>query len=149
MGRPVNKKFFGTPTAGGDQIKCTFNHGAGAVDGFIVKQKASKKFLCQDATGIQQMCKLLQVATNAAAVGVGDMTVNVKLDNTDVVQVVKIANRVMTATDGNRYPWNFSTSTTDGAAQMEEAGVGIDDGGTPNDPADDTLDTPTDFGDPS
>jgi len=149
MGRPINKRYFGTPTAGGDQIKCTFNYGAGPKDGFIVRQKATKKFLCQDATGIQQMCKLLQVATNSAAVGVGEMTINVKLDNTDVVQVVKIANRVMTATDGNRYPWNFSTSTTDGAAQVEEAGVGINDGGTPNDPADDTLDTPTDFGDPS
>jgi hypothetical protein len=149
MGRPVNKKYFGTPTVGGDQIKCTFNYGAGPKDGFIVKQKANKKFLCQDAEGIQQMCKLLQVATNEAAVSVGEMTINVKLDNTDVVQVVKIANRVMTATDGNRYPWNFSTSTTDGAAQMEEAGDGINDNFTPEDPADDTLDQATDFGDPS
>jgi hypothetical protein len=148
MGRPINKRYFGTPTPGGDQIKCTFNYGAGPVDGFIVRQKATKKFLCQDATGVQQMCKLLQVATNRAAVGVSQMTINVKLDDTDVVQVVKIANRAMTATDGNRYPWNFSTSTTDGAAQMEEAGVGIDDNAT-EDPVDDTLDSPTDFGDPS
>jgi len=148
MGRPVNKKYFGTPTEGGDQIKCTFNYGAGSVDGFIVKQKANKKFLCEDAQGIQQMCKLLQVATNKADVGVSEMTINVELDDNSVVQVKKIANRVMTATDGNRYPWNFA-GLVDGAATVEEAGVGIDDGGTPNDPVDDTLDQATDFGDPS
>ena len=123
MGRPVNKKYFGTPTATGNQIKVQFHNGSSSVPGWIVKQKASKKFLCEDGQGNTAICRLVQTATDAANLTAGQMTISVKLDDLTVVQVVKIANRVMTATDGNRYPWNFSTSTTDGAAQMEEAGT--------------------------
>jgi len=151
MGRPVNKKYFGTPTATGNQIKVQFYNGYNSVPGWIVKQKASKKFLCQDGESNTAICSLVQSATDAVNVAEGQMTINVQLDDLTVVQVVKIANRVMTATDGNRYPWNFSTSTTDGAAQVEEAGT--DGTVTAGDDtvlgtADDVLTGADDFGDP-
>jgi len=152
MGRPINKRYFGTPTATGNQIKVQFHNGSSSVPGWIVKQKASKKFLCEDGQGNTAICRLVQTATDAANLTAGQMTISVKLDNTDVVQVKKIAARVMTATDGVRYPWNFSTSTTDGAAQMEEAGTD----GTVTAGADLTLGTDDDvltgadeFGDPT
>ena len=45
MGRPINKKFFGTPTAGGNEIKVDFHDGSAVTEGYIVKQLGSKKFL--------------------------------------------------------------------------------------------------------
>ena len=44
MGRPLNKKYFGPPTAGGSEIKCDFYTGATITEGYIVKQLGSKKF---------------------------------------------------------------------------------------------------------
>ena len=45
MGRPINKRFFGTPTAGGNEIKVDFHNGTAVKEGYIVKQKGSKKFV--------------------------------------------------------------------------------------------------------
>lgn len=152
MGRPVNKRYFGTPTATGNQIKVQFHNGNNSVPGWIVKQKASKKFLCQDGQGNTAICKLVQTEVPAANLPTGQMTITVKLDNTNVVQLKKIAARVMTATDGKRYPWNFSDSPTDGAAQIEEAGT--DGTVTAGDDltlgtADDVLTGADEFGDPA
>ena len=45
MGRPLNKKFFGPATAGGNEIKVNFYNGAAVVEGYIVKQIGSKSFV--------------------------------------------------------------------------------------------------------
>jgi len=43
MGRPLNKRFFGTPTAGGSEIKVRFRAtGQVEANGWIVKQLGSK-----------------------------------------------------------------------------------------------------------
>jgi len=44
MGRPINKRFFGEPTAGGNEIKVDFHNGTAVVEGSIIKQLGSKKF---------------------------------------------------------------------------------------------------------
>ena len=119
MGRPLNKRNFGTPTAGGNEIKVQFHNGTASVAGWIVKQKASKRFLCSDGT-VTAVCTLTDAAS--AALTAGQMSITVSNDNGDQLQVTKISGRKVTANDGNTYPWNFSTSTTDGAAQIEEAG---------------------------
>lgn len=119
MGRPLNPRYFGTPTAAGDEIKVQFHNGTGSVAGWIVKQTGSKRFVCTDGSA-EAECYLVDKAS--AAIAAGEMTITLKLDDTTVVQATKIAGRKITADDGNTYPWNFSTSTTDGAAQVEEAG---------------------------
>jgi hypothetical protein len=119
MGRPLNPRYFGTPTAAGDEIKVQFHNGTGSVAGWIVKQTGSKRFVCTDGAATQE-CVLVDKAS--AAIAAGEMTITFKLDDTTVVQATKIAGRKITADNGNMYPWNFSTSTTDGAAQVEEAG---------------------------
>jgi len=43
MGRPLNKRFFGTPTAAGNEIKVDFHNGTAVKEGYIVRQKGSKK----------------------------------------------------------------------------------------------------------
>lgn len=119
MGRPLNKRFFGTTAV--DNIRVRFNNGTSSVDGAIVKQKGSKRFLCVDAAGHQATCMLVSKADGSLAVG--EMSIKVKNDAGTVVYVTKISGRKIAASDGNVYPWNFSTSTSDGAVQVEEAGT--------------------------
>jgi len=119
MGRPLNKRFFGTPTAGGNEIKVQFHNGTASVAGWIVKQKASKRFLCSDGT-VTAVCTLTDAAS--AALTAGQMSITVLNDAGDQLQVTKISGRKVTANDGNTYPWNFDADATDGGAQIEEAG---------------------------
>ena len=51
MGRPINKRFFGTPTAGGNEIKVDFHDGSAVTEGYIVKQLGSKKFRVKEIGG--------------------------------------------------------------------------------------------------
>ena len=43
MGRPLNKRFFGAPTAAGNEIKVQFHNGTESVNGYIVKQLGSQE----------------------------------------------------------------------------------------------------------
>ncbi len=118
MGRPINKRYFGADA--NDNIKVQFFNGTASVPGYIVKQKGSRKFLCEDASGNTAVCLLTAAAS--AALADGEMSITVKLDDGTVVQITKISAHRITA-NGDSYPWNFSTSTTDEAVQMEEAGT--------------------------
>lgn len=121
MGRPLNKRFFGEPTAGGDQIKVQFHNGTASVPGYILRQRGSKKFVCSDAAGVTAVCVLVDKA--AGDLLAGEMSITALNDSNDDIRVVKIAGRRMTGNDGASYPWNFSGSLSDGAAQLEEAGT--------------------------
>ena len=119
MGRPINKRFFGPPTAGGDEIKVQFHNGTGSVNGWIVKQLGSKKFRCTDGTATED-CVLVDKASGSVAAG--EMTITVLDDGATPRQVTKIAGRKVTLDTGASIAWNFSDSTTDGAVEIEEAG---------------------------
>ena len=119
MGRPLNKRFFGTPTAGGNEIKVQFHNGTASANGWIVKQLGSKKFRCTDGTNTED-CVLVDKAS--AAIAAGEMTITVKDDGGTARQVTKIAGRKVTLDTGASIAWNMSDSTTDGAVEMEEAG---------------------------
>jgi len=125
MGRPLNKRFFGTPTAEGNEIKVQFHNGTGSVNGWIVKQLGSKKFRCTDGTAIKD-CFLVDVSAadtdTPAALSAGEMTMTVKDDAGALKQVVKITARKVTVDTGESLPWNFSDANDDGAVEMEEAG---------------------------
>ncbi len=142
MGRPINKRFFGTPTAGGNEIKVDFHNGTAVKEGYIVKQVGSKKFVCEEiGTGGEFTCTLTtgKLPANLAA---GEMAISFKMDDAETYTVSKIAGRKVTLSaptatgtnlyDGKSVPWNFTASVADGAAQVEEAGddntlVGTDD----------------------
>jgi len=119
MGRPINKRFFGADS--NTNIRVRFHNGTSSVDGAIVKQKGSKKFLCVDASGNQAVCSLVSAADGALVAG--QMSIKIKTDAAAVLYVTKISMNMVTGSDGNRYPWNFDTSNTDGAVQIEEAGT--------------------------
>jgi hypothetical protein len=121
MGRPLNKRNFGADS--GNDIKVQFHNGTSSVNGYIVKQTGSKKFKVR-AYGVATTiytCRLVDKATGALAAG--EMTISVKTDAGVVEQVTKITARKVTV-NGVSMQWNYSTSTTDGAVEMEEAGTG-------------------------
>ena len=125
MGRPLNKRFFGTPTAGGNEIKVQFHNGTGSVNGWIVKQLGSKKFRCTDGTAVKDCFLVDKSAADGdtpAAVTAGEMTITVKDDAGALKQVTKIAGRKVTLDTGATIAWNFSDATDDGAVEIEEAG---------------------------
>ena len=119
MGRPLNKRFFGTPTNAGNEIKVQFHNGAASVNGWIVKQLGSKKFRCTDGTATT-VCTLVDKLTGAIAAG--EMSITVKDDAGAAKQVIKIAGRKVTLDSGESIAWNMSESAADGAVEMEEAG---------------------------
>ena len=134
MGRPLNKRYFGPPTPGGNEIKVQFYDSANtnSVNGWIVKQLGSKKFRVTDGT-VTEDCVLVDKAS--AALAAGEMTITVLDDGGTPRQVTKISGRKVTADDGNTYPWTFDDSTSDDKVEMEEAGddTTIDAGGTDED----------------
>lgn len=119
MGRPLPKRFFGADA--NNNLRVQFNNGTSSVAGAIVKQKGSKRFVCVDASGNQATCKL--VAKANASLGVGEMSITVTNDAGTDLFVTKISRHLITGSDGVRYPWNFSSSNSDGAVQVEEAGT--------------------------
>ena len=118
MGRPLNKKFFGAPTAGGNEIKVAFFNGTESVNGYIVKQLGSKKFRCTDGVATAD-CFLTDAA--AAALTAGQMSIVVKDAAEAVRQVTKISGRQMTTDQGNKLGWGFDAAAAT-VVEMEEAG---------------------------
>lgn len=136
MGRPLNKRFFGVegvgPTAAGNEIKVNFHNGSGVVEGYIVKQKGSKRFVCEEIETAGTFTCTLKTGVLPAALSAGEMSISFKMDDGETYGVSKIAGRKVTlaapsgtgsnAYDGKSVPWNFDADLTDGAAQVEEAG---------------------------
>lgn len=148
MGRPLNKRFFGEPTAAGNEIKVNFHNGSSVVEGHIVKQRGSKKFVVAPigASDTEYTCTLVwdDVPANLSA---GEMSISFKMDDAETYLARKIAGRKATlvapagsagsnAYDGQSVAWNFSTSVVDGAAQVEEAGDDDDNTATTGDDTD-------------
>ena len=121
MGRPLNKRNFGAPTAGGNEIKVRFRAtGQSEAHGWIVKQLGSKKFRCTDGTNTED-CTLADKAQGTLAVA--DMTITVKDDGGTARQVTKIAGRKVTLDTGASIAWTFDNAADDAKVEMEEAGT--------------------------
>lgn len=121
MGRPINKRYFGPPTADGSEIKVRFYDTANTAEknGWIVKQLGSKKFRVTDGV-VTEDCFLS--ANDETALVAGNMTISVKDDAGNINQITKITGRVCTLETGVRIPWNFSDADDDDAVEIEEAG---------------------------
>ena len=117
MARPLNKKYFGEPTAGGDEIKVQFHNGTASVPGWIVKQLGAKKFLCSDGVATA-ICYLTDAA--AGSLTAGQMSITVNDQGTDF-RVVKIAGHKITTNDGRSMKWDFTGADT-ATVEVEEAG---------------------------
>jgi hypothetical protein len=124
MGRPINKRFFGEPTAGGNEIKVRYRAtGEAEANGWIVKQLGSKKFRCYDGTNTMD-CTLADKAQGT--LDVGEMTITVKDDGGTARQVTKIAGRKVTLDTGASIAWSFDDAADDAKVEIEEAGTADD-----------------------
>ena len=133
MGRPINKRFFGEPTAGGNEIKVDFHNGTAVVEGSIIKQLGSKKFRVQEiGASDTEYDRFLTTGKLASALTGTEMAITVKGSDNETYQVSKIAGRKATiiapdgtgsnALDGTSVAWNFDASPRSGEVQVEEAG---------------------------
>ena len=137
MGRPLNKRLFAKadagPTVAGNEIQVRFYDGnvLGA-EGFIVKQKGTRKFVVSP-TGTDDTTSdcVLVAGVEPQELTTGQMLIFVKADDGEVYTVSKITGRKATLVknavgnniyDGKSLPWNFSADLTDGYVQIEEAG---------------------------
>ena len=128
MGRPVNKRYFSSDA--NNNIRVRFHNGTSSVNGYIVKQLGSKKFKCQEVgASTTAVCTLVNKADGSLAAG--EMSIKARGDDGStggsVGYVSKITARKITIVDTSGAvifvgPWNFSSSTTDSTAQVEESG---------------------------
>jgi hypothetical protein len=144
MGRPVNKRFFGVAGSANIKVRAKIgNNDEG--EGFIVSQRGTRKFRVTvgSNTGI---CTLVNKSTGA--LGANEMIINVTTDAGNTVQVTKLYNRLAQIEAGTenvtKVRWNFSSSTTDGAVQVEDAKAVITIGTQPANVTVDLSDSETD-----
>jgi hypothetical protein len=121
MGRPLNPRLFGANA--GSNLKVQFFNGEASVPGYIVKQYGSERFKCRDSNGNTAICKM--VAKASGDLESGEMSITVRNDDGDALQLTKIFEKVVTVA-GRRTPWTFDPSNSDARVQMEEAGINTD-----------------------
>jgi len=136
MGRPLNKRLFTTAaagaTAGANEIKVNFHNGSSVVEGTIVRQKGSKKFVVAETgtTDTEITCTLV-TGKLPAALSSGEMTISVQGADNETYGVSKITGRKVTvvapsatgsnALDGQSLAWDFAAASA-GKVKLEEAG---------------------------
>tara|TARA_B100001287_G_scaffold51799_1_gene40729 strand:+ start:143 stop:604 length:462 start_codon:yes stop_codon:yes gene_type:complete len=136
MGRPLNKRLFGVagtgPTASGTEIKVNFHNGSAVKEGYIVKQKGSKRFVVEEiGTGGTFTCTLA-TGKLPAALASGEMSISVQGADSETYGVSKIAGRKVTlakpsatgsnALDGTSLKYALTGAAASGLVRMEEAG---------------------------
>jgi len=136
MGRPLNKRLFTTAaagaTAGANEIKVNFHNGTAVVEGTIVRQKGSKKFVVAEtgAADTEVTCTLVTGKLPAALTS-GEMSISVQGADNETYGVSKITGRKVTvvapsstgsnALDGQSLAWDFAAASA-GKVKLEEAG---------------------------
>ena len=136
MGRPLNKRLFttaaGGATAGANEIKVNFHNGSSVVEGTIVRQKGSKKFIVAEtgAADTEVTCTLT-TGKLPSTLSAGEMSISVQGNDNETYNVSKITGRKVTvvapnatgsnALDGLSLAWDFAAASA-GKVKVEEAG---------------------------
>jgi len=137
MGRPLNKRNFTTAaagaTAGKNEIKVSFHNGTAVVEGTIIKQKGSKRFVVAEtgAADTEFTCTL-KTGVLPAALSAGEMSIMVQGADSETYTVSKITGRKVTvvapsatgsnALDGTSLAYQMGSAASAGVVRMEEAG---------------------------
>jgi hypothetical protein len=122
MGRPINKRWFGTTGTGtgtglftGNNLPIRFKTSGSVIEGYIQKQKGARTFLCAadnispPVSGIR--CKLV-AGTNSDPANNGEATL-VGINSTgNPVTLQKLTNKVATDFNGVRYKWTLVDDST-------------------------------------
>ena len=132
MGRPLNKRLFGTPTAGGNEIKVNFHNGSAVKEGYIVKQLGSKKFRVEEIETPGTFDCTLATGKLPAALSAGEMSISVQGADSETYGVAKITGRKVVlaspsatgsnALAGTSLKYALTGAAASGIVRMEEAG---------------------------
>ena len=126
MGRPLNKKYFGTGVGENFRINAKVA-GAAAGEGEIVRQRGSKRFEVKVGTKVG-VCHL--VDKDIADLVDGEMTMSARNTGGTVKRVAKISGHKVTLADGTVVAWDFKAATG-GKVEMEEENDTFSDPVTP------------------
>jgi hypothetical protein len=121
MGRPINKRWFGSTGTGtgtglltGNNLPIRFKTGGSVIEGYIQKQKGARTFLCAvdnvspAVSGVR--CKLV-AGTNSDPANNGEATL-VGMLNGSPVTLQKLTNKVATDFNGVRYKWTLEDDSS-------------------------------------
>jgi len=148
MGRPINKRYFSAatvgPTALGNEIKVNFHNGSAVKEGFIVRQKGSKKFIVSELGAVDtEVTCTLRTGILPSTLGAGEMSITVLGADGETYTVSKISGRRVTvvapsgtganALDGQSLQWQMGSAESAGIVRMEEAGETDDAASTTDD----------------
>ena len=132
MGRPLNKRLFGEPTAAGSEIKVNFHNGSAVKEGYIVKQLGSKKFRVEEIGTAGTFDCTLKTGVLPAALGAGEMSISVQGADSETYGVAKITGRKVVlaspsatgsnALAGTSLKYALTGAAASGIVRMEEAG---------------------------
>ena len=122
MGRPLNKKFFGLLTDGTNiTVNCQVGANAESAVGYILRQRASKRFLVNDAkdgtavlpggagTGNVGVCKLVNAVDGA--LGANEMSIVGEFNGQGIL-IAKLTNKIAVDINGIRYKWTVTDDST-------------------------------------
>ena len=122
MGRPLNKKFFGLLDDGTNiTVNCQVGANAESAVGYILRQRASKRFLVNDAkdgtavlpggagTGNVGVCKLVNAVDGA--LGANEMSIVGEFNGQGIL-IAKLTNKIAVDFNGIRYKWTVTNDST-------------------------------------
>ena len=121
MGRPINKRWFGTTGTGtgtglltGNNLPIRFKTGGTVYEGYIVKQKRARAFLCStdDGTTARAICKVVQ-GTNFDPANDGEATLVGLVNGSQPISIRSLSNRIATDFNSVRYSWTLSDDSTE------------------------------------
>ena len=120
MGRPLNKRFFGTTASGGDEsneqnLNVSVKVGANtATDlGIVLSQRSETSFKVNDnpaGTGNSGICALVNKSTPALAAN--EMSLQGYVAGQGAVYIRKVMNRRMIDFNDNSYTWSIDDDST-------------------------------------
>lgn len=118
MGRPINKRFFGPTGLGtgtslttGNKIPVRANLGAGEFEGFIIKQRATRKFKVSSDDTLQTGVVTLVDAITGLTDGQGSL-VGVVI-GVGPVAIKKLTSHHAFDFSGVRYTWTLQDDSTE------------------------------------
>ena len=121
MGRPINKRYFGTTGTGtgtglltGNNLPIRFNSGGTVYEGFIVKQVGSRRFKCSTDNGTTAVAIcLLTAGTTSDPANNGEAVLLGLLNGSQPISIRRLTNRIAIDFSSNRYKWTLTDDSTE------------------------------------
>ena len=115
MGRPINKRYFGTTgTLATPHIPIRFKSGGTVYEGYILKQHGARRFKCStdDGTTAIEFCKLV-AGTSSDPVNNQEATIVGLLNGSEPITLQRLTNKVATDWNSVRYTWTLQDDSTE------------------------------------